>query len=57
MPTRVVKNLANSIYCSVENGECLYEKDMFDDLIKNIEKLKSFCAIEFNNNQEPGDEE
>lgn len=57
MTTRTVGELVKYIYCNIEHGECLYDKEMFDNLIRDIDRLKSFCTIEFNNNQDPDGEE
>lgn len=48
---KTVEELAQDIYCSIEHGECLYDKGMFDSLIEDIHNLLNECHKEFLSNQ------
>lgn len=47
-----LEELAQDIYGAIEHGEALYEKDMFDSLIADIQELVDECHREFFKNQE-----
>lgn len=49
---RTVEELVEDIYCNIEHGECLYDKEMFDSLIADIQNLVDECHREFSKNQE-----
>lgn len=49
---RILEDLAQEICCAIEHGEALYEKDMFDSLISDIQRLVDECHREFLKNQE-----
>lgn len=52
-----LEELAGDIYGAIEHGEALYEKDMFDSLISDIQRLVDECHREFFKNQEEYGEE
>lgn len=49
---RKVESLVEDIYGAIQHGECLYEKEMFDCLIRDIQELIDECHREFLKNQE-----
>lgn len=54
---RILENLAQDICCAIEHGEALYEKEMFDSLISDIQRLVDECHREFLKNQEENESE
>lgn len=49
---RKVESLVEDIYCNIQHGECLYDREMFDSLIADIQNLIDECHREFLSNQE-----
>lgn len=49
---RNLEELVQDIYCSIADGKCLYEKEMFDGLISDIQNLVDECHREFFKNQQ-----
>lgn len=46
-----VDNLWVSIDGDIEHGECFYDKDMLNDFLKDLDKLKKIAIEYFEENQ------
>lgn len=51
-----LQDLYYAISADIEHGECFYDKDMFDDFIKNLDKMKETAYWCFYENQKEDDE-
>lgn len=49
---REIHDLTDEIAGDVHHGECFYEKDMFDDFIKTLDKLKDAAQKYYESNKE-----
>lgn len=47
-----VRELISEINGDVHHGECFYEKNMLDDFIANLDKMKNLAIEYYNENQE-----
>lgn len=47
-----VKEMLSEINSDVHHGECFYEKDMLDDFVEKLDKMKILAIDYYNENQE-----
>jgi hypothetical protein len=52
-----VHDLADVIAGDVHHGECFYEKDMLDDFIKNLDKMKDLAQKYYDSNKKEMEED
>lgn len=52
-----VHDLADEIAGDVHHGECFYEKDMLDDFIKNLDKMKELATKYYESNRKELEED
>lgn len=49
---RAVHNLGEEIAADIHHGECFHDKEMFNDFIRNLDKMKKVAKMYFDSNQE-----
>jgi hypothetical protein len=47
-----VRDLASEIVDDIHHGECFYEKEMFNDFISKLERMKELGLAYYRENQE-----
>ena len=52
-----VQDLTDVIAGDVNHGECFYEKDMFDDFINNLDKMKDLAQKYYESNKKEMEED